>query len=80
MTPKMHIFVKMTRRACLSSKSNTVVREIVHQLGLQECIRFGTKNGNISKYVCSIQSGAIFVPRLGQELSRNVFVVFVYAF
>ena len=30
---------------------------------------------DISKSVCSIDSGAIFPPRLAQELSRNAFVV-----
>ena len=65
----------MTRRACPSSKSNTVVREIVLQLGLQESIRFGQKNENISKSVSSIHSGPIYSHRLGQDLYRNAFVV-----
>ena len=34
---------------------------------------------DISESVNSIESGAIFPPRLGQDLSRNVFVVSVYA-
>ena len=38
------------------------------------------KNKDISKSVNSIHSGAIFLPRSGQELSRNVVVVSVYAF
>ena len=38
------------------------------------------KNEDISESVSSIDSGAIFQPRSGQELSRNVFVVSVYAF
>ena len=38
------------------------------------------KNEDISTSVSSIDSGAIFLPRSGQELSRNVFVVSVYAF
>ena len=40
----------------------------------------GQKNEDISKSVSSIDSGAIFLPRLGQDLSRNVVVVSVYAF
>ena len=35
---------------------------------------------DISKSVSSIDPGTIFQPRSGQELSRNVFVVSVYAF
>ncbi len=38
------------------------------------------KNEDISESVSSIDPGAIFLPRSGQELSRNVFVVSVYAF
>ena len=38
------------------------------------------KNEDISEFVSSIDSGAIFLPRSAQELSRNVFVVFVYVF
>ena len=38
------------------------------------------KNEGISESVNSIESGAIFLPRSGQELSRDVFVVLVYAF
>ena len=37
------------------------------------------KNEDISESVNSIHSGAIFLPRLGQDLSRNVPVVSVYA-
>ena len=37
------------------------------------------KNEDISKSVSSIDSGAIFLPRSGQELSRNVGAVSVYA-
>ena len=40
---------------------------------------FGDKNGNISESVNSFYMGAIFLPRLGHELSRNGFVVSVYA-
>ena len=33
------------------------------------------KNEDISKSVNSIETGPIFLPRLGQDLSRNAFVV-----
>ena len=42
--------------------------------------KIGQKNEDISESVNSIDSGPIFVPSLGQDLSRNVFVVSVYAF
>ena len=35
---------------------------------------FGAKNGNISRSVNSFGTGAIFWPRLGQDLSGNAFV------
>ena len=38
------------------------------------------KNEDISKSVSSIDFGAIFLPRLGHDVSRNVLVVSVYAF
>ena len=38
------------------------------------------KNEDISKSVNSIDSGAIFLVRLGHDLSRNVVVVSGYAF
>ena len=37
------------------------------------------KNEDISEAVSSIHSGAIFLPSLGHEVYRNVFVVSVYA-
>ena len=37
------------------------------------------KNEDISESVNSIDLGAIFQPRSGYDLSRNAFVVFVYA-
>ena len=65
----------MTRRACLSSKSNTVRREIANKMGVQECVVFGAKNRNISESVCSFHSGPIFFPSLGQKLSRDTFTL-----
>ena len=38
------------------------------------------KSEDISGSVSSIDSGVIFRPRLGQDLSRNAFVVSGYAF
>ena len=45
----------------------------------QQSWQLGRKNEDFSKSVCSIDSGAILPPRLGQDVSRNVFVVFVFA-
>ena len=38
------------------------------------------KNEDISESVNSIDRGAIYLPRLGQDLSRNVFVVSILSF
>ena len=38
------------------------------------------KNKDIPESVNSIDAGAIFPPRSGHDLSRNVFVVSIYAF
>ena len=70
----------MTRRAFLSSKINTGAREIVIKKASQNFPELGRKNEDISKSVSSIDTGAIFLPRSGHELSRNVGVVSVYAF
>ena len=43
-------------------------------------MKFDQKNGHSSKSVCSFDMGPIFLGSVGQELSRNVFVVSVYAF
>ena len=40
----------------------------------------GQKNADFSESLNSFDFGAIFPPRSGQDLSRNVFVVSVYAF
>ena len=42
--------------------------------GCQKIGYFGAKNGNISRSVNSFGTGAIFWPRLGQDLSGNAFV------
>ena len=70
----------MTRRAFLSSKSNTGAGEIVIKKASQKFQELGQKIEDFSKSVSSIDSGSIFLARLGQDLSRNAFVVSVYAF
>ena len=68
----------MTRRAFLSSKSNTGAREIEFK---HACQKVGNdhKKEDISESVNSFDSGAIFPSRSGQDISRNVFVVSIYA-
>ena len=46
----------------------------------QKCVFFDHENGNISKFNCSFDPGAIFPHSLGHDISRNAFVVSVYAF
>ena len=70
----------MTRRAFLSSKSNTGAGEIEFKMACQKSWQIAAKNEDISESVSSIDSGAIFPYRSAQELSSNVFVVSVYAF
>ena len=43
-------------------------------------MKFDQKNGHSSKSVNSFDMGPIYFDSLGQELSRNVLVVSVYAF
>ena len=43
-------------------------------------MNFDQKNGHSSKSLNSFDTGPSFLGSLGQELSRNVFVVAVYAF
>ena len=69
----------MTRRAFLSSKSNTGAGEIEIKKACQKVIKIAHKNEDISKSVNSIDSGAIFPPSLGQDLSRNAVGMSVYA-
>ena len=69
----------MTRRAFLSSKSNTAAGEIEINKASQKSWQIAQKNEDISESVNSIDAGAIFPPRSGHELSRNVLVVFGYA-
>ena len=43
-------------------------------------MNFDQKNGHSSKSVNSFGAGLIFLDSLGQDLSRNAFVVSAYAF
>ena len=70
----------MTRRAFLSSKSNTAAGPIQIKKACQKSWQIASKNEDISESVNSIDFGAIFPPRSGHDLSRNVRVVSVYAF
>ena len=72
--------IYMTRRAFLSSKSNTAAGEIVIKHACQKSWQIASKNEDCSKSVSSIDSGAIFQASLGQELSRNAFVVSILSF
>ena len=65
----------MTRRAFLSSKSNTAAGEIELKHACQNSWQIAPKNEDFSKSVNSFRSGAIFLPPLGQDLSRHAFVV-----
>ena len=69
----------MTRRAFLSSKSNTGAWEIEIKRACQKLVKMDHKNQDFSESVSSFDLGAIFLPRSGQDPSRNVFVVSVYA-
>ena len=53
--------------------------QVVLQLVCQTRVIFGHTNGNISESVSSFYTGPFFLGRLGYELSRNGFVVSVYA-
>ena len=70
----------MTRRAFLSSKSNTAAWEIWFKWACQNPWQLGRESEDFSGSVNSFDFGPIFLPRPGQDLSRNVFVVSIYAF
>ena len=55
-------FLKMTRRAFLSSKSNTGAWEIEMKWACQKCVQMVQKNEDFSESVSSFDSGAIFPP------------------
>ena len=55
--------IHMTRRAFLSSKSNTGAREIEIKWASQKSWQLGQKNEDFSESVSSFDFGAIFLPR-----------------
>ena len=61
----MPTMTEMTRRAFLSSKSNTAAREIEFQHASQKVGKIDDKNEDFSKSVSSFHSGPIFRPSLG---------------
>ena len=70
----------MTRRAFLSSNSNTAAREIEFLHASKKVGKIYHKNGDFSNYVNSFHSGLIFPDSLGQDLSRNAGGMSIYAF
>ena len=70
----------MTRRAFLSSKSNTGAGEIQIKRACQKLWYLVQKNEDFSESMNSFDSGSIFLSSLGHYLSRNRSVVSVYAF
>ena len=73
-------FREMTRRAFLSSRSNTGAGEIEIKQACQKSWQLGRENEDFSESMNSFGMGAIFRHRLGQDLSRNASVVSGYAF
>ena len=67
------------RYAKLERKALRVIPRGKHRLTVYRAHQVDHKNEDISKSVSSIDSGAIFQTRRGQYLSRNAFVVSVYA-
>ena len=61
------------------SESNTGAGQIQIKKACQKSWQIAPKNEDILKSVSSIDSGAIFPPRSGQDLSRNAVGVSVYA-
>ena len=70
----------MTRRAFLSSKSNTGAGEIHIKRAYQKVRYLGQKNENFPESMNSFDSGSIFRSSLGHDISKHISVVFVYAF
>ena len=69
--------IHMTRRAFLSSR---VIQAHGKSRACQKMGQMVQKNEDISESVNSFDTGAIFRPRSGHDLSRNVSVVSGYAF
>ena len=57
----------------------TARMQVWFHLVSEQIAKVGHKIKDISESVCSFDSGPIFLRSLGQDLSRNAFVVFVYA-
>ena len=70
----------MTRRAFLSSKSNTGAGEIPIKRACQKLWYLVQKNDDFSESMNSFDTGSIFLSPLGHDLSRDRSVVSVYAF
>ena len=70
----------MTRGAFLSSKSNTGAGEKHIKWACQKVGKMDHKNPDFSESVNSFDLGVIFRTSLGQDLSRNVFVVSILSF
>ena len=78
--PRVPIIKFSVRNCCRpGSKSNTGAGAIQIKKAGQNSWQIGPKNEDISKSVNSIDSGAIFLPPSGQDLSGNTPVVSVYA-
>ena len=71
--------LSVVKKAFLSSKSNTGAGEIWFKHACQKMGKMDHKNEDFSESVNSFDLGAIFLPSLGQDLSRNAVVVSIYA-
>ena len=87
-TRMLHHFIRETRRREGSTSPSrgkhgwrfTARMQVWFKMASQKSWQLGRENWDFSKSVSSIDSGAIFLPRSGQDLSRNVVVAFLYAF
>ena len=70
----------MTRRALPALRVIRLHGEIGRQLVSEKSGETDPKNEDISFFVCSFGLGLSFIPRPGQDLSRNRSIVAVYAF
>ena len=73
-------FLKMTRRAFLSSRVIRAQEKFDSNMLIKNWCKWIRKTKIFSESVNSFELGTIFPPRSGQELSRNVGAVSVYAF
>ena len=70
----------MIRRAFLALRVIRFDGESRFNWAVKKTVKFGKKNVNISESVNSFCMGAIFPDTSGHKLSRNGFVVALYAF